>query len=648
METTYCRICEAACGLTAEIQDGEVVKLRPDREHPVSRGYACAKGTRFHEAARHGDRLHTPELFGRPTSWTNAIGTAAARIAAIRREHGPHSVGVYFGNPMAFNALGLVSTIALNKALGSRNIFYAGTQDCSNKFAGAKLVYGSPLVHPIADFAHADLAIVLGSNPYVSQSSFIHLEGGGPAVFGDLLGRGGDVVWVDPRRTESARKWGTHLAIVPGTDAWLLLALIQHLAGHHRPHPPRVEGLAEVIAAARSVDLQVAGDRTGLGTDAIAALAQRIADSPRTAFHMSVGVNQGGFGTLCYVLLQALACITGNLDRRGGLVFNPTAGAFDKLHRWARLENDFRSRVGDFRSLLGTLPGGVLADEILEPGDGQIRAMIVLAGDPLRSIPGSSRLRKAFESLELLSCVDMFRSRTATMADVVLPSASWLERWDLATSTIPFQQAPLMQMSGPLVPPPGQARTDARIIADLAIALGLPGPWRLGRLPWDRLLPSPKFGLPVPGVRPGRALRRRTVHLWGAPLDAELRRLHATPVKARGFSLLCRRRRLAHNSWLHGGTRDGASESAVWMRSDDMATAGVRAGDVVSLQTAEGRIRLPVTPHDELPPRCVVVPHGLPDVDVNALIPAGAEHVERLSGQLRMTGIDVDVAPAGC
>lgn len=651
MRRTFCRICEAACGLEAELDDGgRVVKLRPDRAHPISRGYACAKGTRFHESARHPDRLARPEVDGRDAGWDEAIATAAGRIDDVRRRYGPNAVGIYFGNPLAFNSLGLAAMIGFMRALGSRNVYYAGTQDCANKFAGAQLVYGSPVVHAVPDFARTRLAVVLGSNPYVSQSSFVHLEGGGPAVFGGIIERGGDVVWVDPRRTESASKWGHHLAIRPGTDAWLLLALIGLLADDAPRERARIEGADQLLEIARAVDIADAGRHTGLGRDAIEALARQIRSSDATTFHMSVGVNQSGFGTLCYVLLQALAWVSGNLDRAGGMVFNPTSRVFERGFRIAGLDRGAASRVGGFSTLLGSLPGGILADELLTEGDERVRAMLVVAGDPLRSVPGGARLQRALTSLDTLVCVDMFRSRTAAHADVVLPATSWLERWDVATTTIPFQVASLVQAAGPVVAPHADARHDHRILSDLAIAMNLPGPWRLGRLPWTKLLPAPRRGgFRAPRVRPGSFLRRRTVTLWNDALARELARLEATvpgDSSGRDFVLMCRRRRLGHNSWLHGGTREGAAEACAWMRAEDLAALGLdQPGreSLVEIETQAGRMRLPVAAHEGLPPRTVVVPHGLPDLDVNALIPAGPEHVERLSGQHRMTAIPASV-----
>ncbi|MCX4243930.1 molybdopterin-containing oxidoreductase family protein [Paraliomyxa miuraensis] len=654
---TYCRICEAACGLIAEHDEhGQLVRLRPDREHPGSRGHVCAKGTRFLEVARHSERLLHPRLDGRPVSWSEAIDGVAQRLRAVIDAHGPHAVGVYFGNPMAFNAMGAVSTLAFGKALGTRNVFYAGSQDCNNKFAGADIVHGTPVVQAVPDLGHTDLALVFGSNPYVSQSSFVHMEGGSAATFRGILDRGGSIVWVDPRRTESAQRWGEHLAIRPGTDAWLLVGLLA-LCADGAPSAERVDGWNELRAAVERVSLAEVAARTGIARPEIERLAARLRSAPAAALHMSVGVNMGGFGTLAYVLLQALAWVTGNYDRRGGLLVSPMARTVDRVFRWSGVHNEHRSRVGGFRSLLGTLPGGVLADEILEPGPERIRALVVLAGDPLRSIPGAARTEQALRSLDVLACVDMFESATGRHAHALLPATSWLERWDLAVASMPFLQGPLLPVSGPVMPPQGEARSDTRILAELAVALGLPGPhWRLARLPLDRWLPRPRFGLPVPRVRPGRWLRRNRLRLWDERVADELRRLRAEPSAAldvpwpeadpHAFTLIGRRRRLGHNSWLHGGQRTGPDEAVAWLSPSDLAALGVDDGQLVEIQGSGGSsLRIPVRAAEGMAPRTVVVPHGLPGLNINALIPAGVDRIERVSGQLVMTGISARVIP---
>ncbi len=645
---TYCRICEAACGLRAEVDTEGHVRLRPDRDHPTSRGYACAKGTRFGEVADHPARVLEPRIEGRSTDWSTATAFVGDRLRQIIDRHGPHAVGIYYGNPLAFNALGFVATLGFAKALGTRNVYYAGSQDCANKFAGADIVHGSPVVQALPDFGRTQLAVVFGSNPYVSQSSFVHLEGGGPANFGALVERGGEVIWVDPRRSESAAKWGEHQPIVPGTDVWLLAALVQ-LCIDAAPTSAQVEGVAQLRTALQRVDLDDVAARTGIERPRIEALAARIRRAERATFHMSVGVNMGGFGTLSYVLLQALAWVTGNYDREGGLLVHPLSRVVDWAFRRARLLDGHRSRVGDFPAVLGALPGGILADEILTEGPDRIRALVVVAGDPVRSIPGSRRLARALPSLELLACVDMFDNATSRHAHAFLPAASWLERWDLAISTMTFQQTSLLQATRPTIAPRGQARPDARILADLALAAKLRGGavWRLGRLPLDRLLPALGYGFRVPVPRPGRWLRRNRLRFWDERVAEELRRLAESPLpEADRFTLIGRRRRLGHNSWLHGGQRDGSSESFAWLGPDDLRALGVADGDEIEIRVDDRRLRIAAQAREGIAPRTVVVPHGLPELNINELIGAGPQAVERVSGQLTMTGIAASVAAA--
>lgn len=645
---TYCRVCEAACGLEVEFDTAGVpLRLRPDREHPTSAGYACAKGTRFLEVARHPDRVLHPRVDGTEVGWDAAIAAAAERITSVQRRWGPHAVGLYFGNPIAFNALGLVALLAFVKSLGTRNVFSASSQDCNNKFAGARLVHGSPAIHPVPDFAHCDLAIVFGSNPYVSQSSFVHLPRGA-TVFDRLRERGGEVVWVDPRRTESARRGGVHLAIRPGTDLWLLLALLGRLGPTAPAVRNHVEGFDELLALARGVSIDEAAVRTGLTAAQIDGLAARIAGAHRTAMHMSVGVNQGGFGTMAYVAMQALVWATGNYDAVGGSIVHPMSDLLATVFRLAELDPVQRSRVGGFDAVLGTFPGGILADEILEPGDERIRALVVVAGDPLRSIPGEARLTQAFATLDTLVCIDMFTNATARAADVVLPACSWLERWDFASTTVSFQTSAMIQIAGPVMAPLGSSRNDVRILGDLAIAMGRRNPlWRLCRLPYERWLPRPRFGLPGLRPRPGRRLEKHGLRLWHPSFPGELERLRAaTPADGDRFSLICRRRRLGHNGWLHGAGRDGNDEATAWMNPADMAALGLHDGDLVEIDTGTAALTIATRAEAGLSPRAIVVPHGLRTHNVNALIPSRLDTIERLSGQHVMTGIAVDVRPA--
>ena len=261
-----------------------VSSLSPDRTHPISRGFACAKGTRFTEVAYHPNRVLEPLLrvngnLG-PATWSDAYRIIGARLKQIRAEGGKHAIGVYFGNPVAFNAQAALLLPAFTKALGTRNVFSAGSQDCNNKFAGARLLYGSPLIQPFPDFDRTDLAIVFGSNPYVSQASFVHLAAGSQ-TFERLVDRGGHVIWVDPRKTESAQRWGEHVAVRPGTDAFLLSALLGLVA--EKSGRPLDGGLQRLVARARRISPDEVARRTGIDESIIERMAQQICERRATA-----------------------------------------------------------------------------------------------------------------------------------------------------------------------------------------------------------------------------------------------------------------------------------------------------------------------------------------------------------------------------
>lgn len=679
---TYCRICEAACGLALEFDDaGSPVRLRPDKEHPISRGFACAKGTRFLDTARHPERLLRPMRRNaagalEPIAWSDAVAEAGGKLRGILEKHGPHSIGVYFGNPSAFNAIGSVALLGFMKALGTRNVYSAGSQDCNNKFTVGQLVHGSPIIHPLSDLEHAELALLFGTNPAVSQSSFVHLAGGS-GIFDRLTEKGVKLVWVDPRRTESAKRWGEHVAIKPGTDAYLLLALLHEL--RDLPYDPaHATGLDTVLAHAAAYPPARAAKITGVPEETIVALAARIRASRATAFHLSVGVNQSGFGTLAYVLIQALAYLTGNFDRRGGVLVHPLALPFADGSRALRIgTRTAYSRVGNYPSTLDTLPGGILADEILEPGAEQIRALVVLAGDPMRTMPDPERLRKAFRSLECLIVIDLFESDTGKEAHYLLPATSWLERFDVATTTATFQHAPLLQAAGAVLPAPGETRHEARILADLAHAMGGKTRTRMRPFGWLARIEGARafdvlakmagaagrpfggrsqYGFAVPTPKPGSYLGRgprtadKKLHFGDPALEPEYLRLEqqATRTLAAGeFILLGRRRRLGHNGWLQGGGHDGDPEAVAWVNEHDAAALGMTGGrGALRISNENGSLEIAAVVNDGVARGTVVVPHGIPGNNFNVLVATRPESIDRLSGMHKMTGIPVTVHPA--
>jgi formate dehydrogenase len=371
---------------------------------------------------------------------------------------------------------------------------------------------------------------------------------------------------------------------------------------------------------------------------------------------MSVGVNQGPFGTLAYVALQALSYVTGNLDREGGSLFHPFAVATASLFRALGVGTEtWESRVGGFLSVLDQLPAGVLADEILTPGQGRIRALVILCGDPVRSVPGEARLREALASLECVITIDPFVNASGRYAHWLLPATTWVERGDVANASGILQTSSLLQTTSPAMAPFGESRHEADILDDLLAAMRLPRA-RLSRALRTLLdhVPFRGRGVPLPGPRAGAYLGRgpRTpghrVRFWDASLEPETARLDpvAESLVRAPFVLMSRRRRLGHNGWVHGGVRDGDAESGAWMAAEDLAALGVEKGDLVELRSESAAIRVRAAAMAGVRRGTVVVPHGLPDVNVNAVIPSGPDAVERVSGQHWMTGIPVQVSKA--
>lgn len=685
---TYCRICEAACGLIAELdEEGKVKRLKPDRDHPVSRGFGCAKGTRFAETASGAHRVLTPAVRRdgqwHSTSWDDALSEAVGRIRPILEKYGPHSVGVYYGNPMLFNFLGLVSLIAFNRALGTRNVYSSFSVDCNNKFAVSRILHGAELVHPIPDLEAAELAVMFGSNPAVSQGSFVHLEGGSTA-FDRFREKGGRSIWIDPRRSESAARWADpqdalgHLAIKPGSDVYLIMALLQNLSDLYEPHP-KEKGLMQLLQVAAQYPADEVAALVGLPEGQIRALANQIRTTRRVTFHASVGLNMGPFGTLAYMGLQALAWLTGNFDQEGGVLFHPVGSlASSVLRRIGIGEDPESSRIGGFTGSFDELPVGILPEEILTEGEGQIRAVIIIGGNPLRSVPGESRMAEALASLDTMISIDLFENETSEFSDVFLPTTSWLERFDIAVAGGALQRSEVLQYAGPVQEALGNVRHERAILDDLAQGLGLSmmggkrrsrafARWNLDRrlpalldtvLAPARWLGKYKGGLPSPVPRPGAYLKRGTnhedgkLHFWDDTLQQDVSRLeqyqareiadHPDPHR---FRLISRRRRIGHNSWIHAGHRGlpKSKDECAQISPHSLEMLGWSEGDPVRLQVGKEILEVQAMAQEGLAAGVVVLPHGLHKFNVNALFPGGAEMVEPVSGNHIMTGLPVRV-----
>ncbi len=696
---TFCRVCEPSCGLVARVADGEIRQLEPDRDHPVTRGFACHKGLAALDIHRDPDRLAHPQRRtqgGRfeDVSWDDAISGIASEIARIRDLHGPDAIGAYLGNPLAFNALAGPATGSFLAQLGTRRVFSSGTQDCANKFAGSEAVFGTSTLHPVPDIEHTDHLLVFGSNPRVSHMSFLSIAD--PVkLLREARKRGATVRFINPRRIESeASGIGEPVLLRPDTDVYLMAAMlceIDRTLGFRddvlEAHGRNVEELRAFVQ--RYPPDRVAGV-TGIPAERIRAMAREFAEAPSAAVYMSTGVNMGRQGTLAYWLLFMLSLATGNLDRRGGnlysLGFYPAAKAGRVKPRLAFEDTPH----GPIRRTRGSLPGNLLADTILQK-ENPLRALVVVAGNPLLSIGGEGRMREALSRLELLVVIDLYRNATGELAHYALPCADMLERRDVNLVGLGLQHQPFVQYTEAVVPPRDERREEWWILARLEQALGFRSVLDAGDDPplfsrLDHMMASVGLStgklaeieggtVVLPAPQPGRFFDD-----W---IQTEDRRVDCCPELFREsgaleraetifeelaaeppgqLKLITRRDSRMHNSWYQNLERFRRARNGgnpLHLHPDDAAGRGLAEGDRVRVCGPGGEIEAFVTLDDELMPGVVAMSHGwgnagstglsvagrYPGVNANRLLPSGPESFEPVSNQAFMTGIPVDVSP---
>src|ERR687898_1336262 len=462
-----CPFCEATCGLAVTVRGDTVAKVRGDADDVFSHGFLCPKGVALQDLHEDPDRLRTPLVRGRggtlmPASWDEALGVVAERLPPLLEAHGRDATAVYIGNPAAHGLAALLYGRVLLKALRTRSVFSASTVDQRPKEIAAALIFGTGLSVPIPDVDRTLHLLMLGANPLASNGSLMTA----PDMRGRLRAlraRGGKLVVVDPRRSRTAEVADEHHFIQPGTDALLLFALVHVLFAEDLVRPLELaDGVAEVEALAQPFTPEAVAPVTGLPRGGNRPIARELAAAPAAAVYGRIGTTTQEFGTLASWLVDVLNVLTGNLDRPGGAMFplaaagqrnatgQPGRGRETKLGRW-------RSRVRGLPESLGELPVAALAEEIDTPGEGQVRALITLAGNPARSTPNSGRMERALASLDLYVAVDIYVNESTRHADVILPAPSPLQRshYDLALYQLAIRN--VANYSPPVIPPdPGQ------------------------------------------------------------------------------------------------------------------------------------------------------------------------------------------------
>ncbi|MCK0174883.1 MULTISPECIES: molybdopterin-dependent oxidoreductase [Mycobacteriaceae] len=722
-KVTFCRICEPLCGMIATVEDGRLVALRPDRDHPLSAGFACQKGIAFTEVVNDPDRVTVP-LRRRadggfdPVSWDEALSDIAARITDIHGRHGSGAFGWYMGNPAAFSYSHLFGVMAFIKGIGGESHFFtSSTQDTSSRLLASQFLYGSPMSVPIPDVNRVDLLVLMGANPVVSHGSFLTAPRLKDRLH-DIVRRGGRVVVIDPRRSETAARFDW-LGINADADAHLLLSLLQVMFAEDLVDRAAVarqaDGLDWLRAQSGAFTPEDTQQHTGVDPDTVRALARELATTPRAAVYGRLGTCVGRNGTLTSFLIDAVNLVAGNLDRPGGSVFS-TLGVPGQ--RWAmmpaaaylrRAYARKRTRVGGFRAVIAAEPAALMAKEITMPGRRRVRALFVSAGNPVLSVPNGDELEAAAADLELMVALDLYVNETNAHCDYVLPVTTMYERDDFAVTFQTFQATPFRQATQAVSAPVGQVRTEWEIIAELIarttvrtpVFTALRAAGALARRRGRRLTARPMvdgmirmaqggnlFGLRRDGltfrrltdrhphgivvaehVRTGVlsqvvAYRQGRIRLAHDDIAGEIAALARRSVPA-GYPLrlIGIREARSENSWMHNAPllmRGDRTQRAL-MHTEDASERRIADGDVVRVRSAHGRIDLPVTLTTDIVRGAVAVPHGwghrgtgrwrlanaAGGANVNRLMSSEPADVEALAGMSWLTGVPVEVEPAG-
>lgn len=471
-----CPFCEATCGLTLTIDDGRVTAASGDHDDVFSAGFICPKGASFGELDNDPDRLSRP-LVRRDgvlteATWDEAYAVVADRLGAVIAAHGGASVGVYLGNPNAHTIAGALYAPLILKALGTRQVFSASTLDQMPKHVALGLMFGSPGAFTVPDLDRTDHLVIIGANPLVSNGS-VTTAADFPGKLRALKKRGGKLVVIDPARTQTAKLADRHLAPRPGTDAALLLAVVHVLfdeglvdLGANAEH---VVGVEQVRALVADFAPEAVEQACGVGADEVRELARELAAAPTAAVYGRIGTSTVEFGTIGSWLVDVINILTGNLDRPGGVMFPlgaavpaprpPKPGRGFRTGRWA-------SRVSGYPEVMSELPATALAEEIDTEGDGQIKAMITIAGNPVLSAPDGDRLDKALDTVEFMLSVDPYLNETTRHADVILPPPppSQSPHFDVLLNNLAVRNN--VRYSPPVLPPddrPGEAEILSRI-----------------------------------------------------------------------------------------------------------------------------------------------------------------------------------------
>ena len=707
-----CHLCEAMCGIAIDLEGDRIVAIRGDKDDPFSGGHICPKAVALQDVHEDGDRVRRPlrrtASGWEEIAWDEALDEAARRLVAVQRAHGRNAVALYQGNPVVHNHGAILFGQLFQRSLGSRSRYSATSVDQLPQMLASLLMFGHQLLLPIPDVDRTDFLLVLGANPLVSNGSLMTAPGIERRLKA-LKARGGRLVVVDPRRTETAALADLHLPIRPGGDAFLLAALVHTLASESLLKPGRLaaftDGLSVLADAVEPFSPEAVAGRTGIEPETIRTLARDFASARSAVAYGRVGTCTQEFGGLASWLVNVLNVVTGNLDRPGGAMFPSPAVdlvAFaDRIGQRGHFDKG-RSRVRGLPEFGGEWPAAVLAEEIDTEGEGRVRALVTSAGNPVLSTPNGARLDRALATLDFMVSIDLYLNETTRHAHLILPPTFALERshYDLVFHALAVRNT--AKFSEPLFPPPEGSLHDWQILLELgtriekargeggvrswlkhrlfsalgpdglvALLLRL-GPRGAGLVPFGRGLTLARLrrqphGIDLGALEPSLPHRlytkTRRIELSPPRLVEDMKRLRlALAASANGGLALVGRRELrSNNSWMHNSERlvKGRERCTLLMHPQDARARGLTAGQRVRVRSRAGVVEAPLELSDEMRPGVVSLPHGWGHQRPGTRLGVASARpgvslndltdealVDPLCGTARLNDVPVEVTPA--
>ena len=695
-----CHLCEAMCGLVIQTEGDKVTDVRGDKDDPLSRGHVCPKAVALQDIHEDPDRLRKPmkrirtapgEYQHVEIEWSEALDLAADALASTIEKQGIDAIGAYFGNPSVHNYGMLTHQRNLFRHIRTRNRFSATSVDQLPHHLVSLWCFGHMLLHPIPDVDRTHYFLMLGANPLASNGSIWTV----PDVrqrLKDLKSRGGKLVVVDPRRTETAELASEHLFIRPGSDAAFLLAMIHVLFRDDLVAPGPLgdftDGLDEVAAAVSELSPDWAAPLTGIEADDIVRIAHELAEAEAGICYGRMGVSTQAYGALCQWAIQVINVATGHLDKPGGSLFtrpamdqvvNTNPGGFGR----------FASRGRGLPEFNYELPAATMVDEIRTEGEGQIRLMFTGAGNPVLSTPNGRALDEALEEVDFMISVDPALNETTRHADVILPPTSPLEHdhYDIAFHNLAIRNT-ARYSPAVFVKPEGAmhdweifselgARVAARLnlepmptyppdrMVDAALKSGPYGEHTDWQLSIDKLKAHPS-GIDLGPLEPSCPERLQTpnqrIQLAIAEVLADIERfVKDTDVAGDHYRLIGRRHVRDNNSWMHNHHRlmKGKPRCQLLMHPNDVAKEGWQSGMVVTIESRVGAIDAELAASDEMMPGVVSLPHGYGHGLAGTRGEVASRHagvscnditdeqfVDQLSGNAAVNGVSVRLSAA--